>query len=207
MLRDDFDEFIDRIKEYFKLDSDMIDVDFLFLPQADIDPGRIPDDRKAKGFKISYHFEPGMEKPEIKIEGSFDDTKIREYLKNVDISNFPHLRDIYKSKSQKKIDASELSLDYSKQEREERRFDIVEPYTEIINNKEFSEILIEIPGVDEEDVVVGFKEAGKKLIFTAESKNRRYRKIIPLPFKSSKENLEIEVNNGIATIRIRNIYF
>ncbi|MHA2130338.1 MAG: hypothetical protein ACW99L_10230, partial [Promethearchaeota archaeon] len=166
-----------------------------------------PDDGKAKGFKISYHFEPGMEKPEIKIEGSFDDKKIREYLKNVDISKFPHLKDIYQSKSQKEIDASELSLDYHDKEREEKKLAPVEPYTEITNKGDFTEVLIEIPGVDKGDVSTGFKESGKKLVFTAESKSHRYLKIITLPFNSSKENLEVEVNNGIAVLKVRNKNF
>ena len=31
-MSDEFDDFFDRIRKYFKLDSDMFDVDFLFLP-------------------------------------------------------------------------------------------------------------------------------------------------------------------------------
>ena len=100
-----------------------------------------------------------------------------------------------------------LSLEYHEKDREEKKLTPVEPYTEITNNPDFNEILIEIPGVNKEDVNVGFKEAGKKLVFTAESKSRRYLKMIALPFKSSEENLDLEVNNGIAVIKVRNKNF
>ena len=62
-MRDDFDEFIERIKRHFKLDSDMFEIDFLFLPESEVKRGRAPNNEKTKGFKISYHFESGMEKP------------------------------------------------------------------------------------------------------------------------------------------------
>ena len=203
-MRDDFDDFIDRIRKYFKLDSDMFDIDFLFVPESDISLRKKPINEKVKGFKISYHYEPGMDKPEIKVEGNVDDKNIREYLKNVDISKIPKLNDLYKSQSTKEIDASTLSLDTSLKKIEEDNKNFIEPYTEICDNEGFSEILIEIPGMDEKDVQIKFVERGKKIIFTAENEKRKYMKTIPLPFKSSEFECEMEVNNGIAMIKISN---
>ena len=201
-MSDEFDDFFDRIRKYFKLDSDMFDVDFLFLPDKSKNLARNPYDEKIKGFKVSYHFESGMEKPEIKIEGNLDDKKVREMLKNVDLAKAPHLSNIYKSTSSNVIDASKLSLVYSPQNKARGNFLTVEPYSEICDAEASTEILIEIPGMNIENVEIIFRDGGKRLIFIAENKTRRYEKTIPLSFKSSERDYEIEVNNGIAIIKV-----
>jgi HSP20 family molecular chaperone IbpA len=202
MLSDDFDDFIDRIKRYFKLDSDMFDVDFLFIPESDMNLKNPPNEKNVKGFKVSYHYESGMDKPEIKVEGEIDNKNIREYLKNVDISKVPKLNDLNNSQSSKEIDASTLSLETSLKKAEEGERNLKEPYTEICDNEGFSEILIEIPGMGEDNVNIKFEEKGKKLIFTAKNEKRKFTKAIPLPFYSSESECEIEVNNGIAIIKV-----
>lgn len=203
-MRDDFDEFIDRIKKYFKLDSDMFDIDFLFVPESDINFNKNPNNKSVKGFKISYHYEPGMDKPEIKVEGNLDDKNIRDYLKNIDVSKIPKLNDLYRSQSTKEIDVGALSLDTTFHKDKESERKLLEPYTEICDKEGFSEILIEIPGMDEENVQIKFEEKGKKLKFIAKNEKRMYIKTIPLPFKSSESECKMEINNGIAMIRISN---
>lgn len=202
MMSDDFDDFIDRIKRYFKLDSDMFDVDFLFVPESDRYLEKKPNDEKVKGFKISYHYEPGMDKPEIKIEGNLEDKNIREYLRNIDLSKVPKLKDLYNSPSKKEIDASKLSLETSLKKEADVGTYILEPYAEICDNEGFSEILIEIPGMDKSNVNIRFEDKGRKLIFIAENKKRKFMKSINLPFKSSETECETEVNNGIAIIKV-----
>jgi HSP20 family molecular chaperone IbpA len=202
-MRDDFEDFIDRIKKYFKLDSDMFDVDFLFIPESEMNLGREPNDEKVKGFKISYHFESGMDKPEIKIEGNLEDKNIREYLKNVDLSKAPKLQDLYNSQSKKEIDARKLSLETTQVKEGDFETHIIEPYTEICDNEGFSEILIEIPGMAKDNVKIEFEDRGTKLIFTAENGKRTFMKSIPLTFRSSVMECDLEVNNGIAIIKVR----
>ncbi|MFX1345344.1 MAG: hypothetical protein ACFFAI_09565 [Promethearchaeota archaeon] len=202
MMRDDFEDFIDRIKKYFKLDSDMFDVDFLFIPESEINLGKKPNEERIKGFKISYHYESGMDKPEIKIEGDLENKNIREYLKNIDLSKAPKLQDLYKSQSKTEIDASNLSLETTQIKERDFESPIIEPYTEICDKEGSSEILIEIPGMARDNVNIRLDDEGRKLIFTAENRKRTYLKSIPLPFKSSERNCEIDVNNGIAIIRV-----
>ena len=202
MMSDDFDDFIDRIKKYFKLDSDMFDVDFLFVPESDIDLAKKPNDEKVKGFKISYHYESGMDKPEIKVKGNLDDKNIREHLRNVDLSKIPKLKDLYNSPSKKEIDASKLSLETSLKNEADVGTYVLEPYAEICDNEGFSEILIEIPGMGTDNVNIRFEDKGRKLIFTAENEKRRFMKSVQLPFKTSETECEIEVNNGIAIIKV-----
>lgn len=202
MIRDDFEDFIDRIKKYFKLDSDMFDVDFLFVPESDIDLAKKPNNEKVKSIKISYHFESGMDKPEIKVEGNLDDKNIHEYLKNIDLSKVPKLKDLYNSPSKNEIDASKLLLETSLKKEADVGTYVLEPYTEICDNEGFSEILIEIPGMGTDNVNIRFEDKGRKLIFTAENEKRRFMKSVNLPFKSSETECEIEVNNGIAIIKV-----
>ncbi|MCK4285785.1 MAG: Hsp20/alpha crystallin family protein [Candidatus Lokiarchaeota archaeon] len=204
MLIDEFDEFIDKIKKHFKLDSDMFEIDFIFLPESEIKKGRIPDKEKLKGIKISYHFENGMDKPEIKIEGNIESKKVLDYLKDADLSKLPNVRDLYDSQSTKEIDASVLSLESYEKVREDADLLLLEPYSEVCNNESFTEILFEVPGIDKEEVKISFREKGKKLVFRAENESRKYMTSVALPFPSSVENCELDVNNGVAIIKLSN---
>lgn len=200
-MRDDFDDFIDRIKKYFKLDSDMFDIDFLFLPESEIKQGRIPDNEKLKGFKISYHFENGMDKPEVRVKSNIDSKKLWEYLKDADLSKLPNVKELYPSQFNKEIDADKLSLDFRGGEGNNELV-MVEPYTEICDSEGFTEVLIEIPGIDEEHVEINFRDKGRKLDFKALNDKRKYVTTIELPFQALEENCEIEVKNGIAIIKL-----
>ena len=204
MLEDEFDDFIDKIKKHFKLDSDMFEIDFLFLPESEIKRERIPDNKNVKGFKISYHFESGMEKPEIKIEGNVDSKKVWEYLKDADLSKLPNVKELYESQSTKEIDANTLSLESYEELKEDDKLLILKPYTEVCNNEGFTEILVEIPGIDHEDVEISFKNEGNKLVFRAGNEDRKYMTTMALPFQSSVENCRLEVNNGVAIIYVSN---
>lgn len=194
---DDFDDIIDEIKRYFKLDSDLFDVDFLFIPESKNDLDLKPENKNVKGFKVSYHFESGMEKPEIKIEGNIEQNRIRELLKDVDISRYPTLKKMFEPRPLKELNAKTLSLEYPVQDDD---LYILEPHTEINDYNEYSEIVLEIPGMSEENVIIDFSEGGNKLIFNAENANRRFKKNIHLPFASSPNDIEMEVKNGLAII-------
>ncbi|MFX1567114.1 MAG: hypothetical protein ACFFCV_01965 [Promethearchaeota archaeon] len=199
-MPDEFDDIIDKIKEYFKLDSDRFDIDFLFIPESERNSYLKPESKRVKGFKISYHFETGMEKPEIRIEGDIDEKKIEEYLKNIDISQHPHLKKILESSNIEEIDASKLSLEAKELHKD---LTIIEPHTEINDTKDYIEIILEVPGTSKEDVVLDFSEGGTKLIFNAENETRKYMKNIYVPFALSSKSYDIEVNNGIAIISIK----
>ncbi|MFX1312108.1 MAG: Hsp20/alpha crystallin family protein [Promethearchaeota archaeon] len=198
-MRDNFDEFIDDIKKFFKIDSDIFDIDFLFLPKSEIYKGSVLTNKKIKGFKISLHHETGMDKPEIKVEGKIDDKNLKDYLKNIDISKYPEFKDFLDVSPKKEIDAGELSLDFYEQNKNN---DFLKPYTEIIDCNDSFEILFEIPGMDKENVSISFNDEKNELIFNAENENRKYMKNITLPFKYLKKDIQIEVNNGIANIKL-----
>ncbi|MFX1329880.1 MAG: Hsp20/alpha crystallin family protein [Promethearchaeota archaeon] len=200
-MPDDFDDIIDKIKKYFKLNSDIFDIDFLFIPESKKDFKLDPEDKNIKGLKVSYHFESGMDKPEIKIEGNIDKKRIHDYLKNVDLSKYPTLERLFDTKFMEEIDASELSLEYT---RDSKDLSVLEPITEINDCKDFTEIILEIPGMRKEDVQINYSEEGTKLIFKAENQFRKFMKHIYLPFKSSFKDSQLEVNNGLAIIKVKN---
>jgi HSP20 family protein len=76
-----------------------------------------------------------------------------------------------------------------------------EPITDIFDEKDELIIIAEMPGVSEDEITIELKE--DILEITAEGKNRKYRKELLLPIKSTIENLTSKYNNGIFEIRIK----
>ncbi len=191
------------MKKFFNFNSDMFDMDFFILPtdqpEKDFDPEKV----KKEGFKVSYHFDSSMDKPEIKLDGDLSEAKLAEYLKNIDFDKIPHeMRHIHNALPKKEeLDASDLYLE-PKEEDHEHDLHVLEPYSEINDFDNFVEILLEVPGVDQEEIYVYFSENGEKITFTAHSANRRYFKSLDLPFESSSDHVSIEINNGIAFIKV-----
>jgi len=200
MIKDEFDDIIDEIKKYFKLDSDKFDVDFLFIPESENKSRLKPDDKKIKGIKISYHFETGMAKPEIRIEGNIDEKKIQEYLEGKDIAKYPSLKKLLESKTIEEIDVSELSLESNEYNGDLNK---IEPHTEINDYNDYTEIVLETPGISEEEVIIDISKEGNKLNFKAENENRKYIKNVYLPFIASTKDYKVEVKNGLAIILIK----
>ncbi|HEC41103.1 MAG TPA: hypothetical protein ENI29_22850 [bacterium] len=202
MVDEDIDDMIDELKKYFNIDSGVFDVDFIFIPEPDLNIEENPNLENSKGVKISYHFETGMKKPEIKIEGNIDNKKIWDYLNKMDLSKVPGLKEVYDHRSKTEIDAGNLTLDVHNPKKEKLNTSILEPYTENSGDDLSIEIVIEIPGMDKEDVAIILKDEGRIVMLTAENGYHRYMKTIPLPFKTSLENYKLEINNGIATIKV-----
>ncbi len=145
-----------------------------------------------------------MSQPDIKIEGDVDEKKLQEYLKSYNLDQDPRIRGFMESKgfSKREIDANELTLELC--DHNDPSCDR-EPFTEINDHENFTEIVFDVPGIDKEDIIIEFTEGGKKLTFTAQNENRNYHKHIHLPFNSTINNYTIEVNNGMATIRVKRL--
>lgn len=75
-----------------------------------------------------------------------------------------------------------------------------EPITDIFNEDKEIVIIAEMPGIEEDDIVIDLKE--DILEISAVSKNRTYRKEMLLPVKASMSNLKHKFTNGILEIRI-----
>ncbi len=199
---DDYDDFFDELRKLIKFDSSLFDVEFFLFPESDFNKNL--NDLDQKGYKVSYHFETGMDKPDVKIEGDIDENKLREYFKKFNMDELPQMNKIMKSNNTSKMvyDANELSLEPC--DRNDPSCEI-EPYTEISDFEDSSEIIIEIPGINQDEILVNFHDEGRKLTFSAQNEKRNYVKQIQLPFKSSMDHYTIEVNNGIAILKVKRV--
>ena len=197
-VSEDYDEFLDDIKKLFKFNSKIFDADFFFLPESDIDLDF--DKKNTRGFKVSYHYESGMDEPEIKIEGDIDEQKLREYLQKHNIEADSIIKNRFNPKQIGELDASELSLEPGIHTDESR---VIEPYTEINDFDNSYEIVVEVPGINKDDIILSLNEVERKITFSARNYLKHYLKHIYLPLNMSMEDYNLEVNNGIATLKFR----
>ena len=199
---DDYYDFLEQIKKYLKIDKGVFDVDFLFLPESNFDPNLNLQNKKVEGFKVTYHFESGMEKPEIKIESDFDEKKLKEYIKKLNLSSSPQFKMLRKSGKKPVMDVGTLSL---KPDFEQEEFLEKEPYYELIMYDDYTEIVMELPGIEKGHIVLSLSEDGRKLKILTESNFQNFEKELQLPFESTMKDHVVEVNNGIVSIIIRKI--
>lgn len=194
---DDYDDIIGKLKKFFNFDSNLFDMDFFIFPEMSkkLDPKK----KRSKGYKISYHFETGMDEPEIKIEGDIDEKELNQYLKGYDFGKDPRFKVLKRPTRKELIDAKELSLEPTEQQEKSH---ITEPFIEVNDFTDFTQIIIEVPGIEKGDIKLDLNDKGNKLIISAENQIRKYIREVYLPFKTSLKNYNIEVNNGIATLKI-----
>jgi HSP20 family molecular chaperone IbpA len=203
---DAYEDFLEMFKKHFKIDSDMFDVDFLFIPEPNNEMDKIPRNNDLKGFKISYHFEPGMDKPEVRIDGDLDEKKLHEYFKSMRKSGISRIRG-FKSASRKikdnKVDISGMSLTLPSDESDNNS---IEPFAEVHVQNKALEIILEVPGIEKGHLLLSLSENGKNLKISGESELRTYIKSIELPFKVTLDDYQLDLNNGIATITVNRKY-
>lgn len=194
---DDYEDIFERLKKFINFNSKIFDMDFFIFPGMDkqLDPSK----KNQKGYKISYHFESGMDEPEVKIEGDIDENKFNKYLKGFDLGKDPRFKMLKQPNRKELIDAEEISLEPTDQHEESH----IEPYTEINDFTDFTQIIIEVPGIERGDIKLDLDDSENKLIISAENQIRKYIKEVYLPFKTSLKDYNLEVNNGIATLIIR----
>ncbi|MBD3195314.1 MAG: hypothetical protein GF317_09680 [Candidatus Lokiarchaeota archaeon] len=206
--KDDYDDFIDRIKKYFKLNSDSFDAEFYLFPESRLGErlGLNPKDIK-NGIRVSFHYEKGMDEPDIKIHGDFDEEKVKNYLKHLSKQNFrinPQVKNFMRTQKdtrndeQKILDAQDLSVEPN-MTRKDLSFE--EPFTEIHEHEDCIEIILEVPGIKENEIFIGLNDENKILTFEADNNKRRYHKKIKLPCSGSILNETLEVNNGIVIFK------
>jgi HSP20 family molecular chaperone IbpA len=172
-------------------------MDFYIFPEMgkQLDPRK----KKLKRYKISYHFEKGMDKPEIKIEGDINEKELKRYLKGFEFGKDPRFKMVKHPNRNELIDATEISLEPDDQKEESYT---IEPFTEIHDCATYSQIIIEVPGIQKEDIKLEVNDSGNKIKISAHNQTRKYFKEVDLPFKTTQNNIEIDVNNGIATLKV-----
>ncbi|TFG18033.1 MAG: hypothetical protein EU531_01505 [Promethearchaeota archaeon] len=197
-MTDEYDDFIEKIKKMLNIDSDRFDIDLFFMPEKNMKFPINQDKENMKGFKISYHFNKGMDKPEIRFEGDIDKEKLQEYLKNIDISRYPQFKDLIEKRQPNVIDAKELYLEPCIGKDETC---IIEPFSEMNTTDDRVEILIEMPGIEKGHILISALEDGNKVKISAENESRKFLKTFDLPYKVKVGDYTMDVNNGITTIK------
>ena len=197
---EDYNEFFNRIKKFLKIDPDKFDFDIIFLPESKLQKEYDPDDENFKAFKVNYHYEKGMDKPRINIEGDLDNEKLRNYIKNLNINNYPQFKPFIRKGNKKYLKNGSITL----QPREEEfKLENKDLYYELNSTSKGLEIIMEAPGVEKGHVILSLNENKKDLKIIIQNKFKEFQKIINLPFKSTLKSHTIELNNGILTIQIK----
>ncbi len=75
-----------------------------------------------------------------------------------------------------------------------------EPIIDIFDEKDYLEIIVEIPGVDEKDIKTEIR--GDILIINAEAGDRKYSKEVLLPKEVETKKIESTYRNGILKLRL-----
>ena len=193
---EDYKRFMKRFRNLFEGFSGFFDKDFGFtdfseFPKIDFDKDFKFKDNDKKSYSISYHYQTGMDKPEIRVQGDINDETLSKFLKG--IPNF-----ITKQPTIKKLSLTPEGAEVTSQSE-----GAIEPYTEITDLEDYSEICLELPGVEKEDIKLHFDEKGEELTLTAKRNGRKFYKEIKLPTFLDTENYDLELKNGIASLRIK----
>ncbi|GAH72138.1 unnamed protein product, partial [marine sediment metagenome] len=150
-----------------------------------------------------YHFESGMEKPEIKIEGDFDEKKLQEYFKKLNLSSYPQFKMLRKSGKKQVMNVGTLSL---KPDFEREAFLEKEPYYELNVYDDYAEIVIEIPGIEKGHIILSLSEDGRKLKILTESNFQNFEKELQLPFESTMKDHVVESFEDLIGLIFKKIY-
>ena len=74
----------------------------------------------------------------------------------------------------------------------------IEPFTDVIEEEDVVKVILDVPGVEKEDVKVYATETSVKV--SAERGDRKYYKEIELPVKVKPETAKAQYKNGVLTI-------
>ncbi len=196
MNNDDYKRFMKRFRDLFEGFSDFFDKDFGFsefseFPMINSDKDINFKNNNIKSYSISYHYQTGMDKPEIRVNGDVDDEMLSKFLKGIPkfITERPTIKKI-------------SLVPESKEEIRELKASI-EPYTEITDFEDQIEICLELPGVEKEDLKLNFDEKGEELTVEAKRDGRKFYKEIKLPIKLDIKDYTLELKNGIACLKFK----
>lgn len=196
MNNDDYKRFMKRFRNLYEGFSDFFDKDFGFsefseFPMINSDKDINFKNNDTKSYSISYHYQTGMDKPEIRVNGDVDDDMLSKFLKGIPkfITERPTIKKI-------------SLVPESKEEIRELKASI-EPYTEITDFEDQIEICLELPGVEKEDLKLNFDEKGEELTVEAKRDGRKFYKEIKLPTKLDIKDYTLELKNGIACLKFK----
>ncbi len=78
----------------------------------------------------------------------------------------------------------------------------IEPLTDVIEEDDKVKVVIDLPGVNKEDIKITVSEDGKKITVSARSEDRKYYKEIELPATVDPTKTRATYRNGVLTIEL-----
>lgn len=81
--------------------------------------------------------------------------------------------------------------------------DTIEPFVDVIEEEENVRIIVDMPGVEKDDIQLEATEA--EVIVSAERGDRKYFKTIRLPARVKPESAKAQYKNGVLTIMLEKV--
>jgi len=78
----------------------------------------------------------------------------------------------------------------------------VEPLTEVHEDEDKVRVIMELPGVEKDDIRVRLLEDNRTLVVEAQGKYRKYRKTVKLPGEVNPDTAKASYKNGVLTIEL-----
>ncbi len=78
----------------------------------------------------------------------------------------------------------------------------IEPLTDVIEDEDKVRVVVEMPGVDKENISVTVSDDGKKLYVSARSGDRKYYKEIDLPAPVDPKKAKATYKNGVLSVEL-----
>jgi len=79
----------------------------------------------------------------------------------------------------------------------------IEPFTDVIEEEEVVRIVMDMPGVEKEDINVEASET--EVVVSAERGERKYRKVVTLPCRVKPETAKATYKNGVLTVTLEKV--
>ncbi|NPB00120.1 MAG: Hsp20/alpha crystallin family protein [Crenarchaeota archaeon] len=78
----------------------------------------------------------------------------------------------------------------------------IEPLTDVIEENDKIKVIMDMPGVNKDNIKVTITEDGRKLIVSAKGEDRRYYKEVELPAPVDPTKAKATYRNGVLTIEL-----
>jgi len=198
-----FDDIFDEMKRIMNKKFDGFDnffTDEFLEDQLDKDQNKNTHKKPSKkknnrSYSISYEYSTGMKEPKIIVRGEVDKETLNRFLKNINpqlsTSNITELP----QNGNEKLEESKLIENKEGKE-------IIVPFTDVINENNYTTITLEMPGIGVDQIKTHYNDS--EIQIEAEYDAKKYQKSVKLNFKP-KENPKITANNGIITIEIEKV--
>ncbi|MBP1449102.1 MAG: Hsp20/alpha crystallin family protein [Thermoproteus sp.] len=80
--------------------------------------------------------------------------------------------------------------------------DEIEPLTDVVEEDGKIRVVAEVPGVEKDDIRVRLSEDNRTLIISAQGKDRKYYKEVPLPAQVDPAKTKASYRNGVLTVEL-----